>query len=83
MILDDARSEFWIIRIISESALTIFLIWCMELGVYKASKSIETDFSKNIWNSRSGAIYAEKYRKMDSIKICLKTALRILLISEI
>ena len=45
-ILDDARSEFWIIRIISESVLTIFLILYIELGVNKAFKSIESLFSK-------------------------------------
>ena len=39
-ILDDARSEFWIIRIISESALMIFLILRMELGVDKSSKLV-------------------------------------------
>ena len=46
-ILDDERSEFWTIRIISKSALTIFLIWCMELGVIKGSKFIESDFLKS------------------------------------
>ena len=32
VILDDVRSEFRIIRIISESSLTIFVIFCMEVG---------------------------------------------------
>ena len=68
-ILDDARSEFWIIRIISESALTIFLILGMELGVNKVSKSVESDFSKIIWISSYGAIRAEKCRITDSIRI--------------
>ena len=46
MILDDALSQFWIIRIISESGLTIFLILRMNLGVNKGSKFIESDFLK-------------------------------------
>ena len=46
VILDDACSEFWIIGISSESALTIFLILCMELGVDKGLKFLESEFSK-------------------------------------
>ena len=61
-ILDDARMEFWILRIISELAQTIFLIWCMELGVDKGLKFVESHFSKKSWISRSGAIRAEKCR---------------------
>ena len=71
-----------IIRIISESALTIFLIWCMELGLNKGSKFIESDFSKKIWISRSGAIRAEKCRITDSIRIQAETTLRIWPICE-
>ena len=41
MILHDALSQFWIIRIISESALMIFLILRMNLGVSKGSKVVE------------------------------------------
>ena len=62
--------EFWIIRIISESAVTIFLILCMELEVHKGSKLVESDFLKIIWISSYGVIRAEKCRKMDSIRIC-------------
>ena len=82
MILDDARSEFWIIRIMSESVLTIFLILGMELGVNKGSKLVESDFSKIIWISSYGAIRAEKCRITDSIRIQAETALRILPICE-
>ena len=81
-ILDDARSEFWIIRIISESALTIFLISCIELGVNKGFKSIESDFSKKTSISRYGAIRAEKCRITDSIRIQAETTLRIWPICE-
>ena len=56
MILDDARSEFWIVGIISESAPTIFPISCTELGVDKGSKSVESDSSKIIWISSYGVI---------------------------
>ena len=82
-VLDDARSEFRIIRIISVSAPTIFMISCMRLGLNKGSKSIESDFSKNMWINRSGAISAAECRKTDSIRIFGRTASRILLISEI
>jgi len=81
-ILDDARSEFWIIRIISESALTIFLMLCIELGVNKGLESIKSHFSKKTLISRYGAIRAEKCRITDSIRICAETTPRILPICE-
>ena len=74
--------EFWIIRIISESVLTIFLISCIELGVNKGFESIEADFSKKTSISRYGAIRAEKCRITDSIRIQAETTLRMLPICE-
>ena len=80
MILDDARSEFWIIRIISESALTIFLILCMELGVDKGSKLVESDFSKIIWISSYGAILDDARSEFWIIRIISESAQTIFLI---
>ena len=74
--------EFWISRIMSESVLTIFLISCIELGVNKGFKSIESDFSKKTSISRYGAIRAEKCRITDSIRIQAETTLRIWPICE-
>ena len=73
-ILDDARSEFWIIRIISESALTIFLILCMELGVNKGSKLVESDFSKIIWISSYGVILDDACSEFWIIRIISESA---------
>ena len=79
-ILDDARSEFWIIRISSESALTIFLILGMELGVNKGSKLVESDFSKIIWISSYGAILDDARSEFWIIRIISESVLTFFLI---
>ena len=43
-ILDDAQSEFWILRIILEITLKNFLVFCMEFEVDKGSKVTEPVF---------------------------------------
>ena len=72
--------EFWIIRIISESAVTIFLILCMELGVDKGSKLVESDFSKIIWISSYGVILDDARSEFWIIWIISESALTIFLI---
>ena len=79
-ISDDARTEFWISRIISESALTIFLILGMELGGNKGSKSVESDFSKIGWILSYGAILDDARSEFWIIRIISESALTIFLI---
>ena len=63
---------------LQRTALTIFLIFCMELGIDKVNKVTEPDFRKKIFFSRKWGKRAKNSPKSFLFEVFSETALMIL-----